>query len=591
MDLYETNLDAIKSRSQHFYDLLLKQPTQEKLKIKDDPVSTDKVIETLKGHENTGVVVILGFGEGDLANKTLEALGKGFALVIYEFNHEQFNRVLCNKDFTKLWKDDRVVLILEENEGYGFLEYLRKYIFGGRLWMLIHPESDGRKVQYDKICENIAKYKALFEVNIGTQVGMGKHFMNSLMDNVPEIIKKHGVNELKDIYKDMPCVCISPGPSLKKDIDNLKVNRDKAIYIAVDSVTPFLMEHDFLPDFICGIDPLEDNARLFTDPRLKDVPLIAIMQYTPEVIRTYPGQIFISSQYGNQIYQWLGSHWDDRGVIDCPGGSVSHFALGIAEYLGCNPISIIGQDLCFGINPEDGYYCSNIGEILDLPDKPLDRKQGGLPIKNMHDEDVFTTGIFIAFKMWLEAKFEAMKTKKIYNLSDGGLHLEHTLEAKFTDFMQEHGQVVIKPEFKLTPLTGNRDGIIEEMTIAKKLLTDIVEASHKVLKVLHQIQDLIPTRDKEAINKLVNEAIELKKPTEHPFIMIIFAYHFKIDIYLNRFEVREVDNIPDKFECLAAQTDKGLNYYGELIEASELFVKQLDKVLNTFGVTAEHKEA
>ena len=590
MDYYEANLDAIRGRSQLYYDTLLTQPTQKKLGFSDSTDAADKTLNTLAQHEKTGVVVVLGFGEGDLASKALDTLGKGFGLVIYEYDLPQFNYALSQRDFTHLWKDERVVLIINRDEGYGFIEYLKKYIVGGRLWMLIHPSCNGLKEDYEKVCAEIAQNKALYEVNIGTQVGMGKNFMNSFLENVPEIIKSRGVKELKDLYKDKPAVVINPGPSLKKDIGNLKANRDKAVYIAVDSVVPFLMENDFLPDFICGIDPMPDNKVLFTDPRLKDVPLIAIMQYTPEVVRTYPGEIFMSSQYGNQIYGWLGHHWEDRGVIDCPGGSVSHFGLGIAEFLGCDPIGVIGQDLCF----RDEYYCNNVGKLLDSTvsdTHSIDRKEGAIAYKNMYDEDVNTTGIFIAFKMWFDNKFKVMKKagKTVYNLSDGGLRLENTEEAKFVDFIKDWGEQIVKPPFSPIPLGANKELIIEELTQGRILLKKIVKASYEILDILHTIDDLLPTRDREKINEQVNKVCEIKRITDHPFMAVIIAYHYKIELYLNRFEVREVDNIEDKFECLAAQTDKGLNYYGEVIEASELFITQLDKVLASFGV-AEHKE-
>lgn len=590
MDYYEANLDAIRERSQLFYDTLLSQPTQKKLDFKDSGDAADRTLATLSQHDKSGVIVVLGFGEGDLANKVLEKMGKGFAMVIYEFDHPQFNYALSQKDFTHLWKDDRVILVLNRDEGYGYLEYLRKYIIGGRLWMLVHPSCNGLKGEYEKVCEEIAKNKALFEVNVGTQVGMGKNFMNSLLENVPQIIQKRGVRELKDLYKGKPCVVISPGPSLKKDIENMKANRDKAVYIAVDSVTPFLMENDFIPDFICGIDPMPDNRVLFTDPRLKDVPLIAIMQYTPEVIRTYPGEIFMSSQYGNQIYGWLGQHWEDRGAIDCPGGSVSHFGLSIAEYLGCDPIGIIGQDLCF----KDEYYCNNVGKMLDSTVSDthnLDRKEGAIPVKNMYDEDVLTTGIFMAFKMWFDNKFTAMKNtgKLVYNLTDGGLTLENTEQAHFLDFIRDWGETIVKPPFTSKELSANKDRITSELLAGYRLLTDVVAASREVIELLHKIQDILPSRNKDEINALVTKVAQVKARTDHPFIQVIIAYHFKIDLYLNRYEVREIDNIPDRFKCLEAQTDKGLNYYGELIEASELFMEQIDKVLHSFGIT-EHKE-
>jgi hypothetical protein len=575
---------------------LSKAPIPEVLQIRDDKEKGDNVLKMLKAQEKNGMVVILGFGEGELASRILDELGRGYALVIYEFNHEQFNGALVKDDFTKLWKDDRVILILEEDEGYGYLEHLRRYVFGGRLWLLIHPESDGRKAQYEDICSTIAKAKALLEVNMSTQVGMGKHFMNGLFDNIPEIIKKHGVKELRDIYKNKPCVVVSPGPSLKKDIDKLKAYRDKAVYIAVDCVVPFLMEHDFIPDFICGIDPLSDNVRLYTDPRLKDIPLICIMQYTPEVVKTYPGTVYMASQYGNQIFMWLGKYLDDRGAIECCGGSVSHFGIGIAEHLGCNPIGIIGQDLSF----RDSYYCSNLGEILDEPGKPLDRTENKIPIKNMHGEDVFTTPIFIAFKMWFENKFKQMeKTNRVFNLSDGGLTIEHTKEMKFENYIKEYGWQKETVPVKPSPLSADTGKIIQEIEAAIVELSDVVNACYLIIEKLHRIRRLLPEfltdtgkKDKKnKINNLIMEIGELKKITDQPFVQLIVAYHFKIDIYLNRFDIREIEYIENKYDRLFAQTDKGLNIYGEMIEASDLFIEQCRKVLKSFGDNAEHKGA
>ena len=590
MDYYEANLDAIRGRSQAYYDLLLSQPTKKKLDFQDDESAADKTIAMLKQHENAGVVVVLGFGEGHLAKKVLKELGKGYALVVYEYDHEQFNHVLCQSDFSELWKDDRVILVLGKQEGFGFIEYLRKYIVGGRLWMLIHPSSNGMRDDYEKVCEQIAKNKALFEVNVGTQVGMGKNFMNAFMQNVPEIIKSHGVVELKGKYKGLPAVVISPGPSLKKDIENLKKHRGEAVYIAVDSVTPFLMENDVMPDYICGIDPMPDNAVLFTDPRLKDVPLVPIMQYTPSVMREYPGPIYVVSQPGNQIYGWLGQHWQDRGIVECPGGSVSHFGVGIAEYLGCNPIAIIGQDLCF----KDSYYCNDVGKLLDSTVSDthhIDRTEGSAEMDNMHGEKVRATPIFLAFRMWFENKFKAMGEAgiNVFNLSDGGLHIEHAEEMRFADFIEQFGVPIPKLDIKPTELTANRDMIIEELKAGYRVLSEIVKASHEVLPFLHEIKELLPSKDRDKINAIVNKIQAIKPRTEHVFLHVIFAYHYQITLYLDRFEVREVDNIPDKFECLEAQTVKGINYYGELIEASDLFIAQIDKVLTSFGVT-EHKE-
>jgi hypothetical protein len=235
-----------------------------------------------------------------------------------------------------------------------------------------------------------------------------------------------------------------------------------------------------------------------------------------------------------------------------------------------------------------------VGKLLDSTvseTHTVDRTEGSVPIVNMYGENVRTTPIFIAFQMWFNNKFKAMakERKTVCNLTDGGLRLEHTTEARFLDFIAEWGEDIQKYEFPVVEYKDNKTAIIKEIVQAYKLLSGVVKASYEILDLLREIEKELPGRDRDKINVLVNKVAVAKVATDHPFLQVIFAYHFKIELYLNRYEVREIDNIKDKFACLTAQVDKGLNYYGELIEACDLFVIELDKVLQTFGIT-EHKE-
>ncbi|MDD4479643.1 MAG: hypothetical protein PHD64_11410, partial [Mesotoga sp.] len=160
---------------------------------------------------------------------------------------------------------------------------------------------------------------------------------------------------------------------------------------------------------------------------------------------------------------------------------------------------------------------------------------------------------------------------------------------KFLDFVEKHGTSIPKADVEKIELKANKEVIIREMVEGYKLVMGIAEASREIIPLLHDINKILPERNKEKTNELVNKVHAIMPRTNHFFLHVIYAYHYQIQLYLDRYTIREVDNIPDRFECLTAQTDKGINYYGELVEACDLFALQLDKVLKSFGIT-EHKE-
>ena len=65
---------------------------------------------------------------------------------------------------------------------------------------------------------------------------------------------------------------------------------------------------------------------------------------------------------------------------------------------------------------------------------------------------------------------------------------------------------------------------------------------------------------------------------KNPILNIIAAYNYQLELYLMKQIIKDIDEIENKWERLEAQLVRGVNYYGELIKAIELFVIQLDKL-------------
>ena len=74
--------------------------------------------------------------------------------------------------------------------------------------------------------------------------------------------------------------------------------------------------------------------------------------------------------------------------------------------------------------------------------------------------------------------------------------------------------------------------------------------------------------------------MKLEPLTKHPIQTLLSGYHFHLELYLKKKEIREIDQVKHKWQKLDRQLDRGLNFYAEVIEASDLLVKELQVLKN-----------
>jgi hypothetical protein len=124
-------------------------------------------------------------------------------------------------------------------------------------------------------------------------------------------------------------------------------------------------------------------------------------------------------------------------------------------------------------------------------------------------------------------------------------------------------------------------GLIERLALAIKILKGIVRVNHRILKIIHKVMALralkvSPNKHKPEIRKHVQEIERLYPLTKHPLLSLLSSYHFHLELYLKKKQVREIDSIKGKkWVKLDRQLDRGLNFYAEIIEAADLLIKEL----------------
>ncbi|KPK32064.1 MAG: hypothetical protein AMK70_11275 [Nitrospira bacterium SG8_35_1] len=617
-DIYQKNYDALNNHHPELLDILeaesidddririyqsesgdprivCKREDGEEIKIHsaDDPVEcANKAIDLLGNIEKEGIVVLFGFGLGYFAEAILERFEQGHILLIYEANPEIFKHALSVKDFSKLLDSDKVKIILgKDADNFSVIHSHHHLIINGKFWVVKHEPSIKLNAHaYDNFFRRLNEEKSLSDIGVSTNIRRGKEFTNAFLSNIHSIIRKPGVAGLKDIFKGCTAIVISAGPSLDKNIHLLKKIKGKAVLIATGGSLPSLLTCDIVPDLAVEVDPVADNIedKFNENPELKNVPFICLEQYTPELVNIYPGPLFINTVPNNLASIWLRNYWEEKGSIECFGGSVAHLAFATAEYIGADVIAFVGQDLSY---KHDRLHTVGYSDDLDRRlEKASEEKQenmlGGIPVKDIFGEEALSIMQFIVFKTSFENRIRGSE-KIVVNATEGGLPIEGATNMRLVDFIDEYciGQEEMDTFSVLSGLLNQKvdcrlDDLIDEVVMARKKYESIKRASNQILKHVKRVEKLKERRNEEAheLNNLLSKINKLIERVKHPLLNFLVGYNYGLELYLKKQEIQDIDEIDDKWEMLDKQLERGKLYYSEIVKTISHYNKQLEKV-------------
>jgi hypothetical protein len=290
----------------------------------------------------------IGAGMGHILYDILKKKEDKHHIVLVEPELWFIKKAFETYDLTKWIKDRTLIIISSSNKDdisalFGIFE--QTIIIES--WSLLTERYTMLKIDiYSEIVGFILQMINQIQCNVGTVMQAGAQIAQNDIANLPYVIRHRGVAELKDLYKNKPCVLVSTGPSLSKNIHLLKEKRENIIIIAVAQALRVLLAYDITPDFICTVDYGDVNEEHFKGLWDVDVPLVALNRSFAPILKKWQGPKFIGVSRVFGADGTIVGYLQDKGVLD-QGGSVSHYCFGLATHLGCSPIIFTGQDLAF----------------------------------------------------------------------------------------------------------------------------------------------------------------------------------------------------------------------------------------------------
>lgn len=319
--------------------------------------------------------------------------------------------------------------------------------------------------------------------------------MDNLLSNAKNIVSNPGINLLKDKFKGRPAVTVAAGPSLEKNMHLLRDIRERAFIISCDASFLPLMKRDIRPHMVVSLERTDGTEKFYESaPDHNGVYLAACPLVRPRVYDSFRGKKLI-------VYRPF-SHFDwfhvDKGALSI-GPAVSNMAFKIAEYLGCDPIIMIGQDLAFAedgdthakdmmFGERDEYYYASMIEVEGNDGRPIKTSRTWEIFKAHHEEDISSyKGLCI-------------------NATEGGAKVRGAQVMNFADAIQTYCGNEFFPEEAIADSIAD----FEENVNIRKELKAILDRSRETRRALE-----------ETINGLLEyrkEIIEIIRDLVHPFM-------------------------------------------------------------------------
>lgn len=358
--------------------------------------------------------MIFGLGNGMFARALLQRLQRDAKLFICEPSFEIFETALHQMDFEDLLVDERILLCVEDINGDDFFNLLRDNTHWTNLETQICCHHTGYEVLFPEAYRDyllsVKKVSQIVQVNKDTQAFFSQKMVPSMLDNMAYLREARIITDYVGKFpKDIPAIIVAAGPSLDKNIEELKRAKGKAFILAVDTAMRHLIKHGILPDAMVTLDTGKP-FRYMNDPVLKDIPLFCILESNREIMAFHEG-IKIWFQGSSFLGDFFARH-NKEFVEYNPGGSVATAAFAVCAALEFERIVLVGQDLAY-----EGDVTHAGGEVSRV----LNEEHGLKMIEGIDGKQVKSRYDWIIYLDWFEEAISVLKGRiEVIDATEGG---------------------------------------------------------------------------------------------------------------------------------------------------------------------------
>ena len=387
--------------------------------------------------DKSGMIVVVGLGLGYHIKELLKIKSLDRIFVI-EPRKENF-RILLNEMDAEFLMDNRIDLYVGTEldlitaKIYGIFE---RNLMDGLEFGLFGNFRIEYKEFYDEIIKKQYERIRITRINHSTYEHFKYLWVENIIRNLNLVNNTCSGGVLNNKFAGKPCVIISAGPSLNKNIDMLNDLKQKALLLAGGSAIRILKNKGISPHFITAIDGHPEEGRIFEGLDISDVSLIFINEVYYEVLSKYKCNKFVFAGENDGTSRYIAK----RLGIDYSALALSFTVAGVnidlACGMGCNPVVFVGQDLAF---PNMQLHADGATHMQNFENQFNKNPDSFVQTKDIYGKDIITNRTFLSAKKQMEIKIKSWTDRgvKFINATEGGIGLIGAEVLKLEDVVKE----------------------------------------------------------------------------------------------------------------------------------------------------------
>lgn len=488
--------------------------------------------------KNDEQIFSLGFGLGYHLNE-LAKRNKYDKLIIIEPYMSIFYTALKYLDLSDILNSDKVIFVIGgEPKLFDVIRASFSLTLEKELSFLEHnPSHKLFETEYKKIYHQIREGINFKKVTLTTNIKSARKWRNNIIANLPYIFKSPKADDFFNEFKDIPAICVSAGPSLDKNINDIKKAKGKALIMCVGTSLKPLLKEGIKPDIVVSVDGNFANYRHFEDiDKIPDSYLFAELANHYKIQQKWNNkQVFLTMK--RNFSRWIENLKGKYTTIQT-GGTVAHSMVDLAYKMGADPIVLVGQDLAYEKGKTHASGTTYEGDKVE--------SKNLLEVESVYGDKVKTDKSFLSMLSYFNNYFSKRPNRTYIDATEGGAKIENTkiielsevinkyckneidinvkevLENKFNNYKNDIDNDILKEAI---------EDILKELDEAISLSSELLQKVSKMEnKIKHStdIQKLSPDKFENKIKKYEKKLKKLNAPkycTER--ILIVEAMKYK----------------------------------------------------------------
>ncbi len=304
-------------------------------------------------------------------------------------------------------------------------------------------------------------------VNEQTIRARGRVWVEDIIDNAEYISSAPSAHHLQGAFSKVPAFIVGAGPSLNRNIEQVRRASEKGIVFAVNSSGRALDQVGIRPHILAALESIDVSHLIHDLSFIDEVVRLFSLTAHPSLFETGNGPLLTLFELLPHIAGPFEAFFGRPGLPVC--GSVSTACFSLAYRMGCDPIVLVGQDLAYtgGRCYADGtpYEQSRVevqGQTLrhdwcgTMVETHLKGGNELLPGQKATQTGawggeglVYSAATFNHVRMWLErvaAMLNASDGPRLINATEGGARIANFEELSLAHVLDELPDVHIRPD-------------------------------------------------------------------------------------------------------------------------------------------------